>query len=145
MSRSAKRITRVVIDGDEQRSVAKVVNVALLDFMNRSKVRSMSDEQGSAWQRVGVYLYRADGRYPPATWAETPEQFAQMIPNIRQHVDKRLEVRVTNTHDHLLFHATDNGIEWDGIQLKPLLDHDRNQAVLDGLKKVFKQKSSPDR
>lgn len=119
--------------------------MALLDFMKRSDVRGMHDDRGSGWERVGAYLYRADGRYPPATWAETPEQFVKMIPKIREHVDNKLKVRITNTDDHLLFHATDKGVEWDGIGLKPMLDHDRNQAVLDGLKKVFKGKGVPDR
>lgn len=119
--------------------------MGLPDFMNRSKVRAMSDERGSEWQRVGVYFYNAEGRYPPATWAEIPEQFANMIPKIREHVDRKLEVRITNTDDHLLFHATDKGFEWDGIRLQTMLDHDRDRAVPDGLKKVSKDKGSPDR
>lgn len=119
--------------------------MSFLDWMNRSKVQSMSDERGSAWQRLGVYFYRSDGRYPPATWAETPQQFADMIPKIREHLDKKLEVRITNSDDHLLFHATDKGIEWDGIGLKPMMDHDRDRAVLDGLKNVFKERGSQDR
>jgi hypothetical protein len=119
--------------------------MALLDWVKPSTVRGMHDDQGNGWQRLGVYLYRADGRYPPATWAETPQQFVKMIPKIREHVDNRLEVRITNSDDHLVFHATDKGVQWDGIQLKPLLDTDRNRAVLDGLKKIFKDKGSPDR
>ena len=122
--------------------------MGFLNWLNRNA--APHNEQGHAWERLGVYLYRADGRYPPATWAETPQQFAKMIRQIRKHVDKKLEVRITNTDDHLLFHATEKGIEWDGLALTPLLDHDRqNRNPLDELKEelnnAVKKSRSPDR
>jgi len=64
---------------------------------------SQNDDRGGGWQRLNVYFYRADGRYPPASHAETPDQFAAMIPQIRKQVDNRLELRITNSSDHLLF------------------------------------------
>jgi hypothetical protein len=48
-----------------------------------------------------------------------------MMPKIGRQVDNRLEVRITNAGDHLLFHATDKGIEWDGIGLGQHLDRTR--------------------
>jgi hypothetical protein len=69
--------------------------MGFLDWMERSKVRSMHDDEGHGWERLGVCLYRADGRYPPATWAETPQEFGEMIPAIRSHIRKKLEVRIT--------------------------------------------------
>lgn len=100
------------------------------DWMRREALRSQSDV--GSWHRIGVYLYRADGRYPPPTWAETREQFMGMVPKIRQHIDNKLEVRITNGSDHLLFHSTKKGIEWDGIGLSPVLDHPRNAERLGG-------------
>jgi hypothetical protein len=99
--------------------------MGLLDWMNRAP----ENEQGRApeWQTLKVYLYRHDGRYGPPNWAETPEEFTKMIPQIRKHMDGKLEVRVTNCDDHLLFHATDKGIEWDGINLGKVIEHDRKQ------------------
>jgi hypothetical protein len=88
-----------------------------LDWMKDSVARQRNDDHGRGWQRLGVYLYRADGRYPPATWAETPQAFYEMIPAIQKHLDNKLEVRITNGDDHMLFHATGKGIEWDGIGL----------------------------
>jgi hypothetical protein len=76
------------------------------------------------WKRVGVYFYRADGRYPPAKWAQTPQQFSDMVPDIRRHIDGKLEVRITNSDDHLLFHSTKNDVEWDGIGLGKFLARD---------------------
>lgn len=75
----------------------------------------------SEWKWLGVYLYRADGTYTRAMWAKTSEDFRKMLPKIRKHVKNRLEVRITNTGDELLFHATDKGIEWDGMELESLL------------------------
>ena len=73
------------------------------------------------WKSLGVYLYRADGTYIRAKWAKTPEDFRKMLPKIGKHLKKRLEVRITNSGDELLFHATDKGIEWDGMELESLL------------------------
>ena len=102
--------------------------MAWLDWTKRGAAQQQTGARLLGWQRVGVYLYRADGRYPPATWAETPKQFAEMLPVIQRHIDNKLEVRITNGDDHLLFHATDKGIEWDGIRLGPVLDEDRKKA-----------------
>jgi hypothetical protein len=77
------------------------------------------------WRRVGVYFYRADGRYPAPTWAENPQQFNDLIPDIRRQIESKLELRITNGDDHLLFHSTKRGIEWDGIRLGHFLEHDR--------------------
>lgn len=115
--------------------------MAFLSWMNRNA--APENERGTTvgWQRLGVYLYRNDGRYPPATWAETPKEFAGMVRQIREHVDKKLEVRITNPGDQLLFHATKEGIEWDGINLKPILDEDRDRAMFEEVaKKVFKDR-----
>lgn len=120
--------------------------MGLFDWMNSRAVRSMSDEQGGGgWPRLGIYLYRADGRYGPAKWAETRQEFARMIPAIRDHVDRKLEVRITNTDDHLLFHATQKGIEWDDIRLGPwLANHPKIERPLKGQKRQFR-KDGPDR
>jgi hypothetical protein len=120
--------------------------MGFLDWMDRSKVRSMHDDEGRGWERLGVYLYRADGRYPPAVWAETPQEFGEMIPAIRAHIGKKLEVRITNGEDHLLFHATRNGIEWDGIGLRPFLYRGRDEkAAAKGAEDSLRRKPSPDR
>jgi hypothetical protein len=117
-----------------------------LDWMKGSgATRNKSDDQGGGWQRLHVYFYREDGRYPPAKHAETPEAFAEMVPKIREHIDKKLEIRITNGDDHMLFHATQKGIEWDGIQLEPILEHDRKSTSLDRLKSTMKRLTSPDR
>jgi hypothetical protein len=117
-----------------------------LDWMEGSKVRSMHDDEGHGWEKLGVYLYRADGRYPPATWAETPKEFGEMIPAIRAHIHKKLEVRITNSEDHLLFHATQNGIEWDGIGLRPFLHCGRSQeTAAKAAETSLRRKPSPDR
>lgn len=96
--------------------------MGLLDFV---KGRGNDRNESPGWQPVAVYLYRADGRYPPARWAQTPEQFAEIAPRISEHMSKRLEVRVTNTQDQMLFHATEKGVEWDGIGLGLYLEEER--------------------
>lgn len=97
-----------------------------LDWIKRpARVFEKNDERGRAWRTLNVYLYRADGRYGPPVHAERPETFPAVVRQIREHVDNKLEVRITNGDDHLLFHATAKGIEWDGIGLTPILDHDR--------------------
>jgi hypothetical protein len=83
-----------------------------------------SNTQSSGWRTVGVYFYRPDGRYSAATWAATPQRFVEMVPQIRKHLDNKLEVRITSSDDHLLFHATKNGIEWDGIRLSEYLSRE---------------------
>jgi hypothetical protein len=108
--------------------------------------RSKSDDRGAGWQPVSVYFYRADGRYPPASRAETAGQFVAMIPKIGRHIDDKLEVRITDGNDHLLFHATQKGIEWDGIALSPILDHERSKPKdLDAIKAELKKSPSWDR
>jgi hypothetical protein len=102
--------------------------MGLLDWIkNRNETKPEMPTEGSGWRSVGVYFYRPDGRYPPASWAQTPQQFVEMIPQIKKHLDEKLEVRITNGDDHLLFHATQKGIEWDGIGLSPILDHERSK------------------
>lgn len=115
-----------------------------LDWMKKSPVRQMHDDRGSGWKTVGIYLYRADGRYPSATWATTPQQFEKMIPQIREHIDKKLEVRITNAEDQLLFHATHKGIEWDGCGLAPMLKHERKNTALDRFKSAMQREGFPD-
>jgi hypothetical protein len=119
--------------------------MAFLSWMNRNA--APENERGTTvgWQRLGVYLYRNDGRYPPATWAETPQQFAGMIPKIREHIANRLEVRITNGDDHLLFDATQKGIEWDGIGLSRHLDNGRTAPSKGGGGKDRKDSGSWDR
>jgi hypothetical protein len=94
----------------------------LLDWMQQPhRDQSDTEAQSSRWRTVGVHFYGHDGRYPPATWADSPERFAEMIPQIRKHLDNKLEVRITNSEDHPLFHATSNGVEWDGLRLSEYL------------------------
>jgi len=103
--------------------------MGFLDWMKgRQMTPSKSHEDGAGWKAVNIFLYRADGRYEAATRAQTPQDFEAVIPKIRQHIDSRLEVRVTNGADHLLFHATEKGVEWDGIGLTPILDSERLRA-----------------
>jgi hypothetical protein len=117
-----------------------------MGFMNWVK-RAPENEQGHrpGWQTLKVYLYGRDGRYGSPNWAETSQEFVDMVPKIREHVDNKLEVRITNGDDHLLFHATEKGIEWDGIKLTPMLDKDRRRKALDGLKNIFKARRGQDR
>jgi hypothetical protein len=106
--------------------------MALLDWINkRNQIQTDTPSQTNGWRSVGAYLYNSDGRYPAASWAETPEQFAGMVPQICNHLDNKLEVRITNSEDHLLFHATKNGIEWDGIRLSEYLSREQqaNKAI----------------
>jgi hypothetical protein len=121
--------------------------MGLLDWVKRDSAmtRSQNDDRGSGWPRVNVYFYRADGRYPPASHAETPEQFAAMIPKIRNQVDNRLEVRITNGDDHLLFHATGKGVQWDGIGLSQHLDLARDARPEDDADTRQKPKDSWER
>jgi hypothetical protein len=94
--------------------------MALLDWIKKRN-EGQREPQSGGWHAVGVYFYNSEGRYPPASWAKTPEEFAGMVPQIRNHLDNKLEIRITNGDDHLLFHATRNGIEWDGIRLSEYL------------------------
>jgi len=102
--------------------------MGLLDWVKKDSAvaRNQNDDRGGGWESLNVYFYHADGRYPPASHAETPEQFGAMIPQIRKQLDNKLELRITNSGDHLLFHATDKGIEWDGIGLGQHLDRARD-------------------
>jgi hypothetical protein len=93
--------------------------MALLDWIKKRN-EGQREPQSGGWHAVGVYFYNSEGRYPPASWANTPEEFAGMVPQIRNHLDNKLEIRITNSDDHLLFHATKNGIEWDGIRLSAI-------------------------
>jgi hypothetical protein len=77
------------------------------------------------WKTVGVYFHQADGRHPGPVWADTPEKFNDLIPDIRRQIESKLELRITNGDDHLLFHSTKNGVEWDGIGLRRFLEHHR--------------------
>ena len=87
-----------------------------LDWMKRGQVYQKSDESHPGLAKGGcISVPRRHGRYPPAMWLETPQQFAEIIPKIQEHMDNKLEVRITNGDDHLLFHATPKGIEWDDI------------------------------
>jgi hypothetical protein len=111
--------------------------MALLDWIKkRNQIPTDTPSQTNGWRSVGVHFYNQDGRYPPATWAETPQQFVEMVPQIRKHLDNKLEVRITNGDDHLLFHATSNGIEWDGIRLSEYLSKGRqpNETRVDPAK-----------
>jgi hypothetical protein len=110
--------------------------------------RAPENEQGRppGWETLKVHFYRPDGRYGPPDWAETPKEFAGIVRQIREHVDKRLEVRITNPGDQLLFHATKEGIEWDGINLKPILDEDRDRAMFEEVaKKISNERPGPER
>jgi hypothetical protein len=97
----------------------------ILGQKNESAQGATTETTKPEWKTAKVYLYREDGRYPAPRWAETPQQFSDMVPDIRRHIDNKLEVRVTNGDDHLLFHSTKNGVEWDGIGLSRFLEHDR--------------------
>jgi hypothetical protein len=74
------------------------------------------------WPWFGVYLYRADGTYTRATWAKTRDEFVNLLPKIASRVKRGLEVAITNTGDEMLFHARGGIVEWDGIELEPLLE-----------------------
>lgn len=119
--------------------------MAFLDWMKKSPVHQMHDDTGSGWKPVGVHLYQADGRYPSATWAQTPQQFEKMIPSIREHIHKKLEVRIVDTQDQLLFHATQKGIEWDGSGLAPLLKRERTNTPVERFKKGIERDGYPSR
>ncbi|MBV9506242.1 MAG: hypothetical protein JO323_14675 [Acidobacteriia bacterium] len=84
-----------------------------------ARMSKVHDKVG--WQWLGVYLYRADGTYSGAEWAKTPEEFRRLLPSIQEQIKNRGEVRIANIDDHLVFHATDKGIEWDGLGLAALL------------------------
>ena len=84
-----------------------------------ARMSKVHDKGG--WQWLGVYLYRADGTYSGAVWAKTPEEFGKLLPAIQEQLKNRREVRIVNIDDHLVFHATAKGIEWDGIGLGALL------------------------
>jgi len=73
--------------------------------------------KSAGWEWLGIYLYRADGTYTRAEWVKSPEELVAHVPQIREHMKNRLEVRITNSDDELLFHAIDNSVEWDGIGL----------------------------
>ena len=121
--------------------------MALLDWINkRNQIQTDTPSQTNGWRSVGAYLYNSDGRYPAASWAETPEQFAGMVPQICNHLDNKLEVRITNSEDHLLFHATKNGIEWDGIRLSEYLSKEPQapEAAKTGIDPVKSQGRSRD-
>ena len=118
--------------------------MTFLGWMKRAPEREHG--RPPAWSTLKVYFYRADGRYGPPQWAETPREFAGMIRQIREHVDKKLEVRITNPEDQLLFHATEKGVEWDGIKLVPILDEDRDRQMFEEVaKKIGKERRGPDR
>ncbi len=119
--------------------------MAFLDWMKKNPARQAHDDAGGGWKAVGVYFHRADGRYPAARWAETPRQFEKMIPQIREHVNKKLEVRIVDTRDRLLFHATDKGIEWDGSGLTPLLRQERTNTPIDRFRQGVARDGFPDR
>lgn len=119
--------------------------MAFLDWMKKGPARQMHDDAGGGWKTVGVYFYRADGRYPAPSWAQTPQQFEKMIPQIREHVNKKLEVRIVDAQDHLLFHATDKGIEWDGSGLTPLLKNERRNTSMDRFRHGVARDGFPDR
>jgi hypothetical protein len=116
--------------------------MGFLDWIKRAPANEQGDT--SRWQTLKVYLYRADGRYGPPRLAESAQEFAGMVRQLREHVDKNLEVRITNPADHLLFHATPKGIEWDGIGLKPILDEDRDRTMFEEVaKKIAKERRGP--
>ena len=119
--------------------------MAFLDWMKKSPARQMHDDSGSGWKPVGIHFYRADGKHPSATWAQTPQQFEKMIPRIREHLHKKLEVRIVNTQDQLLFHATDKGIEWDGSGLAPLLKRERKSTSMERFGRGVERDGFPDR
>jgi hypothetical protein len=96
----------------------------ILGQRNEKDVSNTSEPITPKWKRTGVHLYQPDGRYA-TKWAETPQDFSDMVSDIRRHMDNRLEVRITNSEDHLLFHSTKNGVEWDGIGLSRFLEHER--------------------
>ena len=119
--------------------------MAFLDWMKKRPVRQMHDDAGSGWKPVGVHLFQADGRHPSATWAQTPQQFEKMIPSIREHIQKKLEVRIVDGRDQLLFHATRKGIEWDGSGLAPLLRHERTNSSMERFRRGVERDRYPSR
>jgi hypothetical protein len=84
--------------------------------------RMNASPDNDCWPWFGVYLYRADGTYSRAVWAKTRQEFAEVLPKIAGHVRKGREVAITNTGDEMLFHSRGGVIEWDGIELGPLLE-----------------------
>jgi hypothetical protein len=119
--------------------------MGFLDWIKTNPVRQMHNDAGAGWKTVGIYFYRADGRYSAASWAQTPQQFEKMFPRIREHLNRKLEVRIVDTQDRLLFHATDKGIEWDGSGLAPLLKHERKNTSLDRFRHGVQRDGFPDR
>jgi hypothetical protein len=82
----------------------------------------MNGSKDKEWDWLGVYLFRKDGTYSRAKWIRGPDQLKKILPKIRRHVEKGLEVRITNSLDEMLFFYTrESGIEWDGIGLTRLM------------------------
>ena len=84
----------------------------------------MHESRNEEWNWIGVYLYRADGTYFRARWLKSPQDLVNMLPKIRTHIRSGRDVAITNSADEMLFHATKNGIEWDGLGLEPLLQQE---------------------
>lgn len=87
--------------------------------MNVMTVRDT--EKDDDWDWLGLYLFREDGSYGSAVRIKGPDELKKVLPSIQGHVKNKLEVRITNSGDELLFHSIDGGIEWDGIGLARLM------------------------
>lgn len=76
-------------------------------------------EEDYGW--LGVYLYRRDGSYSRAKRIRGPAQLMEILPKIRKHVSKKLEVTITNDSDEMVFQSLNGVIEWDGLGLAQLM------------------------
>jgi hypothetical protein len=86
--------------------------------MNIDQLKSMlQDMSPPPFERVGVYLYREDGRYSGAQWIDERAEFSKLLPDISRHIGEGKEVRITDAADNMLFHAKDRSIHWDGMGL----------------------------
>ena len=99
-----------------------VALAALTEDWRAARVGRVNGSPDNDWPWFGVYLYRADGTYTRAKWAKTREEFVNLLPKIASRVKRGLEVAITNTGDEMLFHARGGVVEWDGIELEPLLE-----------------------
>jgi hypothetical protein len=100
--------------GDLCTALASANEVAMMTARSPAKEKStvaeverrMNANKDDDWAWLGVYLYRRDVTYTRAVWIKGPAELEKMLPKIRGHVKKRLEVSITNSEDEMLFHAT---------------------------------------
>ena len=70
-------------------------------------------EENFDW--LGVYPYRRDGTYSRVKWIRGPAQLMEILPKIRKHVSRKLEVAITNGGDEIVFQSLNGVIVWDGL------------------------------